>query len=152
MVENPLTLVENVPSVIEKVQSIIVKMVIIIKSTNLMIKKALTLLFGALMMTAGIAHFIKPETSLPFIPDFMPKMGINYAVGIIEIVISLGMYLPKYQTQAAWGIFFLMVAFLPLHIADVFKESPAIGSHQAALIRLPIQFVLIGWAWFIKGE
>ena len=124
---------------------------ILIKLTSKMIKTGLTLLFGALMMVAGIAHFTKPATFLPFIPDFMPKTAINYAVGIIEIALSLSVYAPQYRTQAAQGIFFLMIAFLPLHIADVFKEIPAIGSHQAALIRLPIQFVLIGWAWFIKG-
>jgi uncharacterized membrane protein len=44
----------------------------------------------------------------------------------------------------------MMLAFLPLHILDVFKENPAIGSHEAALVRLPLQFVLILWAWFIK--
>jgi len=35
---------------------------------------------------------------------------------------------------------------------DVFKENPAIGSHQLALIRLPLQFVLILWAWFIAKK
>ena len=117
-----------------------------------MVKKALTLLFGALLMYAGISHFIKPEIFLPFIPDFMPEVGVNYVVGIIEIIVGVGVFVPQYRTQAAWGIFFLMVAFLPLHIADVFAETPAIGSHQAALIRLPIQFVLISWAWFITRE
>jgi hypothetical protein len=42
-----------------------------------------------------------------------------------------------------------MLAFLPLHLMDVFKDAPAIGSHKAALVRLPLQFVFILWAWFI---
>jgi hypothetical protein len=41
-----------------------------------------------------------------------------------------------------------MILFLPLHVIDVFRGDPAVGSHQAALIRLPVQFVFIFWAWF----
>lgn len=115
-----------------------------------MIKKILTLLLGAFMVYAGISHFRKPEIFLPFIPDFFPKEGFNYLVGITEIIVGIGTFIPKFRAQAAWGILFLMVTFLPLHIIDVFKENPAIGTHQAALIRLPFQFVLIGWAWYIS--
>ncbi|MDP8078912.1 hypothetical protein [Phocoenobacter skyensis] len=39
--------------------------------------------------------------------------------------------------------------FLPIHISDVFMENPAIGTHKLALIRVPIQFVFIGWAWVV---
>jgi len=42
-----------------------------------------------------------------------------------------------------------MLLFLPLHFLDVFKEHPAIGSKTIALIRLPIQFLLIYCAWYI---
>jgi len=45
-----------------------------------------------------------------------------------------------------------MLLFLPLHIWDIFREKAAIGSHQVALIRLPIQFVLIAYAWFINKK
>ena len=36
-----------------------------------------------------------------------------------------------------------MVAFLPIHIWDLFKEVPAIGSQNAAIIRLIVQFIFI---------
>ena len=114
------------------------------------VKKALTFLFGAAMIFAGITHFRKPEMFFPFIPDFLPEVPINYLVGAVEIIVGVGVFIPPFRSQAAFGILLLMVAFLPLHIIDVFKDSPAIGNHQMALIRLPIQFVLIGWAWFIS--
>ena len=137
---------------VENVQDVLENVAVIIQLTSKMIKKGLTFLFGAIMVFAGVSHFRKPEIYLPFIPDFMPEVAVNYVIGIIEIVVGIGVFVPQYRTQAAWGIFFLMVAFLPLHIADVFKEIPAIGTHQAALIRLPFQFVLISWAWFITRE
>lgn len=113
-------------------------------------KTALTFLFGLFMIFAGLMHFINPEMYNPFIPDFLPQDIINYASGIAEIIMGIGTFTTKYRSWATLGIFVLMLAFLPLHVMDVFKENPAIGSHQLALIRLPLQFFLILWAWFIN--
>ncbi len=115
-------------------------------------KLVLTYLFGAFMIFGGINHFIKPEMYAPFIPDFLPSLAINYFTGIVEIVVGVGVFIPRFRSMATLGILLLMLVFLPLHVFDVFKENPAIGSHQAALIRLPLQFILIAWAWFIHKK
>lgn len=112
-------------------------------------KFILTFLFGAFMIMGGINHFLKPAMFFPFIPNLLPKEAVNYIAGILEIVVGVGVFIPAFRSWATLGILGLMVIFLPLHIMDVFSETPAIGSHQLALIRLPIQFVLILWAWYI---
>lgn len=117
-----------------------------------MTKLILTFLFGAFMVFAGISHFLKPAMFLPFIPDFLPKEAVNYLVGAVEIIVGIGTFIPRFRSLATLALLLMMVAFLPLHVLDVFKEHPAIGSHQAALIRLPLQFVLIFWAWFIHKK
>ncbi len=114
------------------------------------LKLVLTFLFGAFMIFGGVNHFLKPAMYFPFFPDFLPKEALNYWTGIAEIIVGIGVFIPKYRTQSALGILIMMLAFLPLHIWDVFSENPAIGSHQAAIIRLPIQFVFILWAWYIS--
>lgn len=114
------------------------------------IKPVLTKFFGIFMILGGIMHFINPSFYDAFIPDTLPKLAINIAGGIIELSLGIGLFIAKYKQKAALGILVLMILFLPLHIWDVFRESPAIGSHTAALIRLPLQFVLIAWAWFIS--
>jgi hypothetical protein len=38
------------------------------------------------------------------------------------------------------------------HTVNTFKEQPAVGTHQIALIRLPFQFLFIAWAWFIHDR
>lgn len=116
------------------------------------LKLILTYLFGVIMIVAGANHFIKPEMYAPFIPEFLPNLAVNYLTGIVEIVVGVGVFIPRYRSMATFGILIMMVAFLPLHIFDVFKGNPAIGSHQAALIRLPVQFLLISWAWFIHKK
>jgi uncharacterized membrane protein len=112
-------------------------------------KLILTYLFGAFMIFGGVNHFLKPAMYLPFVPDFLPAEAINYLSGIAEIVCGLGVFIPKFRSWATLGILVMMLVFLPLHIWDVFKEKPAIGSHEATLIRLPVQFLFIAWAWFI---
>jgi uncharacterized membrane protein len=116
------------------------------------LKLILTFLFGAFMIFGGVNHFLKPAMYFPFFPDFLPKEALNYLVGIAEIVVGVGVFIPQYRTQAALGILYMMLAFLPLHIIDVFKDHPAIGSHEATLVRLPVQFVFIAWAWFISRK
>jgi uncharacterized membrane protein len=115
-------------------------------------KLILTFLFGIFMILAGINHFLKPEMYAPFIPFFLPTETTNYLFGILEIVCGVGVFIPPFRSLATLGILSMMLLFLPLHIWDIFKEKPAIGSHQIALIRLPIQFVLIAWAWFISKK
>lgn len=112
-------------------------------------KLILTFIFGTFMVMAGINHFLKPAMFFPFIPDLLPKEAVNYIAGILEIGVGVGVFIPAFRSWATLGILGLMVVFLPLHIMDVFSEIPAIGSHQLALIRLPIQFVFIFWAWYI---
>lgn len=111
------------------------------------LKLGLTFLFGAFMIFGGINHFLKPEMYVPFIPDFLPQSFINLSSGILEIVLGIGVFIPKTRLKACRGIFILMLLFLPLHIWDLFKEHPAIGSHQAAMIRVPVQLLFI----FITG-
>jgi uncharacterized membrane protein len=108
----------------------------------------LTYLFGALLVAAGFNHFVNPTLYNPFIPDFMPKLAVNYLSGFAEIIVGTGVFFPKFRKAATLGILVLMILFLPLHVIDVFQAHPAIGSHSAAVIRLPVQLVLIAWAWY----
>ena len=116
------------------------------------LKRTLTIMFGLVMIVTGIIHFIRPQPYFPFIPDFLPKQLINVLTGMIEVFLGIGVFIPQYRSWATLGILLLMIAFLPLHMMDVFKENPAIGSHKLALIRLPLQFVLIWWALYIHKK
>ncbi|WP_452229939.1 MULTISPECIES: DoxX family protein [unclassified Lacinutrix] len=113
--------------------------------------KILRILLALFMIYAGMQHFIKPAFFNAFVPDFLIyKNLIIYASGVLEVALGILLLIPKYTSKAATGIFVLMILFLPIHIWDVFSETPAIGSHQAAMIRLPIQFVLIALAYKLE--
>ena len=106
---------------------------------------AIFLIFG------GVIHFISPNNYIPFVPSFLPfTLAIVYVSGLFEILFGLALFFKKLEIIGAWGILILMLLFLPIHIWDVFSETPAIGSQNAALVRLPIQFLLIGISWKVK--
>jgi len=112
---------------------------------------AVRLLFALFMIMGGVQHFLKADFYLPFVPSFLPfPMTIIYVSGFVEIALGLLLLFRKYAKIAAVGIFMLMLLFLPVHIWDIITDTPAIGSHKAALIRLPLQFLFLAIAWKIK--
>ena len=108
-------------------------------------------LFSIFMIFSGVQHLLKPDFYIPFVPSFLPfTTAIIYSSGIVEILLGIMLIVPKFLKQGALGILLLMLIFLPIHVWDVFSATPAIGSHQAALIRLSVQFLFIALAWKIK--
>lgn len=84
-----------------------------------------------------------------FIPGNLPKLMINYVSGVVEILLGIGLLFTATKYWSAWGVFILMIVFLPLHVIDLFRDKPAIGSKPVAVVRLVIQFLLIWGAWWL---
>lgn len=109
-------------------------------------------IFAIFMVYAGVQHFISPDFYRPFVPAFLPfTLAIIYVSGVLEVLLGILLIIPKYGKLAAFGILILMIAFLPIHIWDIFTDTPAIGGHKAALIRLPVQLLFIAIAWKLKN-
>jgi uncharacterized membrane protein len=68
------------------------------------------------------------------------------------IVLGIGVFIPRFRYQASMGIFILMLIFLPLHVMDFFSLEPAIGNHQAAVVRVPVQFLFLAITWFMSRK
>jgi uncharacterized membrane protein len=105
-------------------------------------------LFAAILLLSGVYHLVDPAFYDPLMPDWMPKRLANYAAGIAELVIAVLLVLPDWRL---WGIrasLVLMILFLPLHVLDLWRDPPVVGSPGIAVMRLVIQVALIGWlAW-----
>lgn len=112
-------------------------------------KIKLTFLFAIIMLVGGIFHFVKPEIYDALIPNYLPKLAINYISGIVEIALGIGLFIPQTRKISAIGLFLLMIAFLPLHLIDIFAPHPAMGTMQIAIVRFVLHFGLIYWAWYI---
>ena len=103
------------------------------------------------MVGAGVMHFVAPETYLGMMPEVLPaKLALVYISGIAEIAGGLGLIHPKTRRWAAWGIIALLVAVLPANVNMAINELP-LGTTEvptwALWARLPLQLVLIAWAY-----
>ena len=103
----------------------------------------LKIIYGGFFCFAGIMHIIKSNFFKHFIPDFLPKKLVNYVVGILEFSVGFGLFFLETVKPASIGIITLLIIFLPIHIWDVTKKRPAIGSKKTAIIRIPLQFLLL---------
>ena len=114
------------------------------------ILKIVGIVFALFIAWGGIQHFVNPQFYYPFVPKPLPfPSAIIYVSGALEILFGVAYLIPKFRLIGAWGIFALMLVFLPIHVLDIFIDAPAIGSKTAAYIRLPVQFLFIALSWWM---
>jgi len=105
-------------------------------------------------INVGIKHFIDPNWFLYIIPPYLIFVGLElvYLSGIFEIILGILILFSKYREIASYGIILLLIAVYPANIYLAFNEIPqqqiGISSFSASWIRLPIQFILIGVAYY----
>ena len=72
--------------------------------------------------------------------------------GVAELGLGLAVLSPGLRRFAAWGIILLLIAILPANIHIALHNVPVFGATQGAgvwnWVRLPLQGVLILWAWW----
>lgn len=116
-----------------------------------LIKLILLYLMAAFYIYAGIMHFRNPKFFYRITPPLLQtfKAPINLIVGIAEILLAIAVLIPQFQSLAAWGIIALLVAVFPANW--YMWQSGGAGmkfNKTFLLIRLPIQLVLIIWAYW----
>jgi uncharacterized membrane protein len=98
---------------------------------------------------AGINHFIHPDIYYDIIPPWLPyPMELVYISGGAEIAAGLLLLLPYTRRIGAWFIIALLLAVFPANVQmtiNYFHEGQPM--FWLTLVRLPLQFVLIWWAW-----
>ena len=110
-------------------------------------------LMGMFYLAAGINHFWHPGFYLNIMPPYLPwHEALVYLSGVAEIVLGLLIFLPRNRALAAWGIIAMLIALLPVHIHMVMNPElyPTV-SPVVLWLRLPLQVVLIAWAyWYTR--
>lgn len=119
------------------------------------VKLVLKVILAALMVFAGVMHFVRPEPFVKIVPAQLPSpLALVYVSGIFEILGGVGLLIPRTQRLAAWGLIALYIAVFPANINMAvhhisFDDASPIP--EAALwLRLPLQGVLIAWAWWLS--
>ena len=118
------------------------------------LNKISLIIMSIFYINVGVKHFIDTDWFLYIIPPYLTFIGLElvYISGVFEITLGLLLLFPKYQKVAAYGIILLLIAVYPANIYLAFNNQPqeliGISSFAASWIRLPIQFILIGIAYY----
>ncbi|MDV6234318.1 DoxX family protein [Leptospira ellisii] len=103
---------------------------------------------AALYILAGILHFVLPKFYLRIMPPYIPyPKFVVYLSGLIEIALGMALLFPETKKLGAWGIILLLIAIFPANLYHYQSRRKSDPPKWALLLRLPLQFALIYWAY-----
>ena len=105
-------------------------------------------IFAALFVAGGVGHFVKTDVYMRIMPPYLPyHRALVLLSGVFEVVLGLLLLVPTTSRPAAWGLIALLVAVFPANLF-MYQHPEKFGlSPTLLLIRLPLQGVLILWAY-----
>ncbi len=123
-----------------------------------MLTLALRWLLALAMTGVGILHFTDPRPFVRIVPPVLPNpLALVYLSGVFEILGGVGLVVPIAVTQrlAAYGLMALFLAVFPANVYMAWARIP-LGNKVlpvwALWARLPLQGVLLAWAWFLAQQ
>lgn len=117
-------------------------------------KEILRGILAVSIIIVGITHFLRPEQYARIVPPPFPPLTSVYVSGFFEILGGIGLLIPLVSVAAAWGLIALFIAVFPANIYMTLHNIKIEGiPHNQSLYwaRLPLQAVLIAWAyWYTR--
>jgi uncharacterized membrane protein len=111
-------------------------------------------LLGVLMLGVGALHFTHAPLFAAIVPDYLPAhLLLVYLSGVAEICLGALLLFSRTRVLAAWGLIALYVAVFPANLnMALHPDLPLPGIEEppsplALWLRLPLQLVLIYWAY-----
>ncbi len=116
---------------------------------NTRFKLAGLVLMIVLYLGAGINHFIRPGFYLAIMPPWIPfHAAMVFISGVAEVLLAILLIFPATRKPAAWGIIFLLIAVFPANVQMMINYiNEGNPKTWISVVRLPLQFVLVLWAY-----
>ena len=107
-------------------------------------------LMAGMYVFAGIMHFLKPSAYMRIMPRYLPShKELVYLSGLSEIILGIALCIPLLKNTAIICIIGMLTVFLPVHFYMLTGKKAASGIPKWLLIlRIPLQFGLMYWAYF----
>lgn len=107
-------------------------------------------LMASMYIVAGTMHFIKPRIYMRIMPRYLPAhKELVYASGATEVILGVGLLFSQTKDVAIFGIIAMLLIFLMVHFYMLSSKKAGAGFPSWALVlRIPLQFFLIWWAYF----
>ncbi|TMM51972.1 hypothetical protein FEE95_21385 [Maribacter algarum] len=107
-----------------------------------------------MLVFTAIGHFVFTKGMKMMIPDFIPfKESCVHFTGIFEIIMAVGLLIPKYQSLSGWALIIFLLLMLPANIyASVHQINYQTGTFDGhglvyLWFRIPLQLLFITWTY-----
>ncbi|MBE9079525.1 hypothetical protein IQ241_19865 [Romeria aff. gracilis LEGE 07310] len=115
-------------------------------------KETLRGVLAVSMVIVGVLHFSVPTPFVKIVPAVLPApLALVYISGFFEVLGGIGLLIPGVSRAAAWGLILLYIAVFPANINMAVNQIKLEGIPDSPILpwaRLPLQAVLIAWAWW----
>ncbi|MGJ8593371.1 MAG: DoxX family protein [Aquaticitalea sp.] len=107
-------------------------------------------MMAAIYVFAGVMHFIKPKMYMRIMPRYLPNHRLMVSLsGVAEILLGIGLLFPDTRAFSIYGIIAMLAVFLLVHFYMLSGEKASAGIPKWILmLRIPLQFGLMAWAWW----
>ncbi|MCG1002071.1 MULTISPECIES: DoxX family membrane protein [Halobacterium] len=128
-----------------------------LRRTLALFERPLRYVMGTIYVVAGVLHFRTPAAFERVVPPSLPRpRALVYVSGVAEVVFGVGVLFERTRRLSAWGIVALLVAVFPANVYmatdnvadELVPEGMERVARVAAWVRLPLQGVLVLWAWW----
>ncbi|WP_271406052.1 DoxX family protein [Tenacibaculum soleae] len=109
---------------------------------------------ATMLLFTAIGHFIFTKGMSMMLPSFLPyKTNIIYLTGIFEILLAIGLLIPKFQIISGWLLIIFLILMLPANIyASLNKINYQKGTFDGnglsyLWFRIPLQILFIIWTY-----
>ncbi len=105
-----------------------------------------------MLIATGIAHFTHTEQMIQMMPEIVfYKKEVVYFTGILELMASAGLLIPKLTKLASILLILFFIAVLPANIVGSMKQVSLGGMEKGVsylYFRIPLQMLFILWAYY----
>ena len=107
-----------------------------------------------MLVFTAIGHFAFTKGMSMMIPEFIPfKENVVYITGIFEILLAIGLQIPKLRLVSGWILVIFFLLILPANInASIHKVNYQNGTFDGngllyLWFRIPLQILFIIWTY-----
>lgn len=114
-----------------------------------------TFLLSIITGVAGMVHLVAPSIFMPAMPPYIPfHLECIYLTGVLELMASIGLWIPRLKRLTARLLSAYFVAILPAHLHVAIHKIPMFGIDQPALLwgRVLFQSVFIYGSYWLSTK
>ncbi|NQZ76767.1 MAG: hypothetical protein HRT61_11815 [Ekhidna sp.] len=109
---------------------------------------------SVMLCFTAIGHFAFTKGMSMMIPPFVPfRIPIIYLTGVFEIVLAIGLLIPRFQLISGWTLIVFLLLMLPgnvyaaMHYVN-FQKATFDGPGLSYLwFRIPLQILFLMWTY-----